>query len=135
MKRSSLILLVLIITFSGCSFPSFAASMNDEQAILAVIGEAENQGYVGLLAVANVIRNRGSLDGLCGLRSNRVKNHLYSKEIYDMAKLAWEESAKVDITHGATHFESVDFPLPYWTKDMRLTYSYKKHRFYAPKQS
>jgi hypothetical protein len=133
-KRNDRILLMAVLIplyflVRGCS-PCMAQEINDKQATLAIIGEAEDQGYVGMLAVACTLRNRGTLKGVFGLSSPRVRKHLYSNEIYQMAKMAWEESAKLDVTHGATHFESDRFPLPYWAKSMKVTFKHKNHIFY-----
>lgn len=83
----------------GCAM---SAEIPTERAVKAIIGEAENQGYTGMLAVADAIRNRGTLNGVYGWKSYRVVHHKYSIETYNMAVKAWKESARKDITFGAT---------------------------------
>ncbi len=73
-----------------------------QSAVKAIIGEAEGEGYQGMLAVACAIRNRGSLHGVYGIHSFRVTQHKYNQHTYSMAVKAWAESAKKDITNGAT---------------------------------
>lgn len=93
--------ILAFILLSGCQTPVYA-QVNAPKAILAVIGEAEAEGYRGMLAVACAIRNRGTLKGVYGLKSPRVRNHLYSAHTYALASAAWKESGNHDITEGAT---------------------------------
>lgn len=123
------ILILLSLFLIGCDV--VYGKVPEDQAILAIIGEAEDQGPEGMLAVACAIRNRDSLKGVYGVTSPRVKKHLYSHGVYLSAKKAWKESASVDCTHGATHWENTKaFGEPYWVKDMVLTYKCNDHSFY-----
>ena len=109
---------------------------NERNAILAIIGEGENQGYTGMLALAGAIRNRGTLKGVYGVKAPRVVKRLYSKATYAMAQKAWAESLKVDITKGADHWENIKaFGKPYWVASMKETYRHKDHVFYKAKDS
>lgn len=102
-----------------------------DKAILSIIGEAENQGYTGMLAIACAIRNRGTLRGVYGLNAPRVKNQRYSKKTYEMAQKAWFASYRVDVTNGATHWENIKaFGCPKWVKACVETFRYKDHIFY-----
>jgi hypothetical protein len=121
-----LIFCAALLTCSTCH-----AKISEEKAVLAIIGEAENQGYEGMLAVAGAIRNRGTLKGVYGLNSPRVKKCLYSKETLRLAVLAWVVSEKLDITHGANHWENIKaFGKPKWALCCRETFRYKSHVFY-----
>lgn len=107
------------------------AAVPDKSAVLAIIGEAENQGADGMLAVACAIRNRGTLKGVYGVKAPRVVKGLYSKKTYQMAEKAWNDSKRVDVTNGATHWENIKaFGKPYWVASMRETYRLKDHVFY-----
>lgn len=108
-------------------------TFSDEDAILSIIGEAENQGADGMRAVASAIRNRGTLKGVYGLNAPRVKSKKYSKEIYAQAKKAWEESAKNDYVKGATHWEGTVFKKPYWVDSMDEVMTVGQQRFYKEK--
>lgn len=124
----------MVIGLIGCTVAS--ESINNKQAILAIIGEAENQDWEGMYAVACAIRNRGTLKGVYGIYALRVINHKYSKFTYALAELAWHNSEyrKDDITNGATHWENINaFGKPYWVKDMVETFRYKDHVFYKVK--
>lgn len=130
-------LLVVVVFIGSCavaSKPVHASElpgMPGKQAILAIIGEAENQGYQGMLAVACAIRNRGTLKGVYGLNAPRVKQHKYSDATYKLAQKAWYASFRQDITNGATHWENIKaFGKPSWSNKMIETYRIKDHVFY-----
>jgi len=105
-----------------------AATIPDNLAVKAIMGEACGEGYKGMLAVAGAIRNRGTLQGVYGVKAT----HIYKEPAYVWAnaKKAWKESAKVDITKGANHWEGTDFKRPAWSMGMKITLRYKKHIFY-----
>jgi hypothetical protein len=109
-----------------------AETIPENLAIRAIIGEASNQGYQGMLAVACGIRNRGTLQGIYGLRAKHIdKEPIW---VWDMAQKAWKESEHNRI-HPATHWENIKaFGRPYWVKDMILVYQYKDHNFYLTKE-
>lgn len=121
-----------IIFIGGLINATASETVDNKKAIYAIIGEAEDQGFTGMLAVAHAIRNRGTLKGVKGLNSPRVKLHLYSKKIYDLAQLAWEQSEiDFDITHGANHWANIkDFNAPNWTNDYPKTFEWNDHVFY-----
>lgn len=121
-------LLIGVILIGSCR-PVHAYT--DEEAIKAVIGEAENQGYEGMLAVACAIRNRDTLKGVYGLQAKRVLNHSYSQKTLELARSAYNQSLKHDITNGATHWENIKaFGCPSWVKNCVETYRWKDHVFY-----
>lgn len=56
--------LVLALCFiASCEQPAHAYT--DQEAIKTIVGEASNQGYTGMVAVAEVIRTKGYLKGFC----------------------------------------------------------------------
>ena len=79
--------------------PSF---ISDEQAVNAIIGEAGNQSYEAQLAIANVIRHRGSLRGIYGVTNPCVAKS--SAATRSKALKAWRESATRDIVPGCAYF-------------------------------
>jgi len=119
--------LCLLVCILGTAIACFA-EVNDSKAVRAIIGEASSEGYDGMLAVACAIRNRGTLQGVYGVNAKHVDNE--PKWVWDIAERAWHNSLTNDVTKGATHWESTDFKVPYWAKDMVVTYTYKKHVFY-----
>jgi hypothetical protein len=80
-----LIVAALVLTHS-CAY---ASNIPRFKAIYAIIGEFEGDN---MLAGACALRNRGSLSGVYGLYSKRVKGRLYSSETLVKAVKAWEDS-------------------------------------------
>jgi len=122
-----LVLLGLIVSlFATCSR---AHAFSDEQAIRAIIGEAANQGEIGMTAVAEVIRTRGSLKGIYGYKASHVDKQ--PAWVWKQARRAWYASKTTNYTRGAQHFENIKaFGCPYWVKDCYETFRYKDHVFY-----
>ena len=103
-----------------------------DDAVKAIIGEASNQGYHGMLAVAVGIRNRGSLKGVYGVNSPHIDNE--PRYVWEMARKAWNES-ETNRIHTGDHWASkiVDKE---WLDHMRASdkfvevYDYKDHVFF-----
>jgi hypothetical protein len=122
--------LVLVCAMGGVAM---AGNMPKERVVNAIIGEAEGEPYQGKLAVACSIRNRGTLKGVYGEKSPRVKQHRYSPKVFVDAVRAYEESANPDncsFIDGAQYWEGTKFPVPYWAKDMKITAVIGHQRFY-----
>ena len=103
-------------------------------AVKIIISEAADQGLVGMICVGEVLRQRGSIKGFYGYKSNRIVKQ--SKEVEAMAAKAWELSARTNYTKGADHFENIhEFGEPWWAKYCVKTYAYKDHVFYKEKRS
>lgn len=98
------------------------------EAIQAIVGEAENQGLQGMIAVAEAIRNRGHLRGVYGVNSPRLS--LASAWVWKQAERAWEASETSNLVGSATHWESTDFPTPSWAEGAEVTAHIGKHIFY-----
>jgi hypothetical protein len=123
MKRTLIPLLCLLASAAG------SAPISEADATRAIVGEAANQGYEGMLAVASAIRNRGTLRGVYGL-----KNPVADKQpgwVWARARQAWHASTTNDITAGATHWENVKaFGTPAWARAMHKTVLVKDHQFF-----
>ena len=135
-----MIALLLILNCGTCeAMVDFELwKMKTEQArksVKAIIGEAENQGYEGMYAVAHAIRNRGTLRGVYGLNSPRVKQRKYSTKTWDLASKAWLRSKDgKDPTRGADHWHNLRREGEnYWTKVMEKTAEIGDHVFYRSK--
>ena len=129
----------------GISGECFAeVSINDEQAIRAIIGEDSNS-YDGMVAVACGIRNRKSLSGVYGLKAVVWRNgelvRLHSKtrkpievispELWQQASKAWNESYfGPDVVNGASHWEGKHLKQPYWAKSFKNSKVVGANRFY-----
>jgi len=106
-------------------------AMDSERAVQAVIGEAAGQTFAEKLAVACALRNRGTLAGVRGIRNQRMIQS-EPPRIWIDAREAWAQSATNDVTHGATHWESDQFPAPAWSRGMTLTAHIGKFKFFKP---
>ena len=124
-----------VSTIGSYSYISNPIKISTNNAILSIVGEAEGEGYIGMLAVAHAIRNRGHLRGVYGRTSKRVLKHLYSQSSYNMAMRAWNDSLTTDdLTHGATHWDNIgEFGVPNWSDSMTLTIKIGNHTFYKEK--
>lgn len=100
------VILAIVVGFSGCAAASCDdIDIDDNQAVLAIIGEAEDQGVEGMRAIGFALINRGNLDGVYGLRAKRVVFHKYSNDTYLQAKKAWKYAKNhqdEDSTDGST---------------------------------
>lgn len=134
MLKKICIVLLLSNLLIGCTDSESSAAINKENVIKAIIGEAENQGYTGMLYVACAIRNRGTLHGVYGLSAPRLKRLEATGKIYTQAKQAWEVSKDSPICfdiQGAKYWENTKaFGVPYWAQNMKVVFTYKDHQFF-----
>jgi spore germination cell wall hydrolase CwlJ-like protein len=123
---------LLTISLCLCALVVNSAQLpTSSLAVRAIIGEAAGEPFQTKLAIAGALRNRGTLEGVVGLRNARMINR-QPAWVWRDARVAWAESATNDITHGAAFFESTNFPTPSWAVDMHITASVGKFRFYKP---
>ena len=113
--------IILLFLWAGLSH---SAEIPREKAVYALIGEFENDN---MLAGACAIRNRGTLKGVYGLNSKRVRNRLYSSATLVKAVKAWEDSRTPSnclLVAGAGHWLSVaDMKTrPGWSYSCEMTY-------------
>lgn len=125
----------IVMVISVLLFPAsilFAWAMpktiTETQAAQAIYGEAGGEDYTGKLAVACAIRNRGTLRGV--VAATKVPIQQIPRDAWIECLMAWHQSAKKDITRGATHWESTDFKTPTWAYTMMETFRHGKHVFY-----
>ena len=121
------------ITFFITSAPA-KAEITTDQAVQAIVGEAAGESFKGKLALAEALRNRGTLNGVFGYqRKNFIKKQMpYAGE---ESRKAWQASKYTNLVKGADHWESVDFKTPEWAKDMKETARIGKHRFFKKVQA
>lgn len=116
--------------------PCNAAPVEKTRFVNAIIGEAEGEGYRGMLAVACAIRNRGTLRGVYGEHAPRVRKHKYSPKVFVQAVRAYKESAHAEacaFIDGADHWEGTSFKAPEWSRGMIVTAIIENQRFYKNK--
>lgn len=125
----SCVLVALACVLSPCNAWAVSTPIPDAVAYECLCGEACNQGIVGMMAVGEVLRVRGSTKGVYG-----CKTGLYSKApeyVKRQVREAWSNSATSNFTHKADHFENVGkFGKPKWADSMTKTVTIKSHTFY-----
>lgn len=87
----------------------------EETAIRCIAGEARGESLKGQIAVAEVLRRRGSVSGIVGCRAK----YQDSREIREKARKAWRRSKHTNFSRGADHFDGAAFPRPKWSKKMK----------------
>ena len=113
MKRAWLLICLSFSTLAA------RATVDNSQAVTAIVGEAAGESYSVKLAVAAAIRNRNSLRGVYGL--NAAHNASEPAWVWRDARRAWTESAMTDPTHGANHFGNADDVRKGTFEGMKLT--------------
>lgn len=120
---------ILILIFMGK-----AHAYTQDEAVRAVIGEAEGEPQEGKEAVACAIHNRGTLKGVYGLHALRVINKEYSRKTWENAVVAVEMAEDQEycesLIHGAQYWEGTAFPVPYWARGMKVTAIIGHQRFF-----
>lgn len=104
------------------------AEIPQDKAIRILVGEASNQGFKGMVCVAEVLRRTGSTRGFYGLHASHSAHE--PKWVWEMARKAWMASASTNYTHGADHFENLKFGIPYWCRNCVITAKIGDHTFF-----
>lgn len=127
-----LILLFLLTRPAHASPP-----LTEETAILSIIGEAEGEPQEGRIAVAEVIRRRGSLKGVYGINAPRVKARKFSRAVYEASKQAWEASRLTNYSQGAQGWgnkaDLQKFKRAAWFKNCYIVKQIGNHYFWKIK--
>lgn len=112
--------------------------------VKTIIGECANCSDDGMIAVANVIRNRAkarnqSFEAVCLAPwqfsawndKTWLEAHLKrNKGVLQRAYSAWQASATEDLTNGADHYFANYIPKPSWAKSMEHVATHGVHEFY-----
>jgi hypothetical protein len=99
-KKAIVPALIFFLAVNGLCFGEISRA----QAVSAIVGEAENSGMKGMIAVGEAIRNRGHLRGVYGTKSPRLK--VASPEIKAQARKAWDKSRRSNLTKKSTGWGS-----------------------------
>ncbi len=109
--NASMIGICLLLAFMVCLCAKLAHGYTEEEAIKAVIGEAEGEPQLGKEAIACSLHYRGYLNGVYGLKSPRVIYHKYSHKTYIEAQQAVDMSDDEEycdgLVHGAQYWASL----------------------------
>lgn len=139
MSVNRAVLLTLLSTFlvgaePGVSLAEYDQGMEDTYVAL-LVSEAGDQGYGGLLAVAEVLRNRGwRTAGFSGLHRKELHDFVsrQPRRVFRDARRAIAEARRgSDTVKGATHFDNVGaFGRPRWASGMRQVAEVGSHVFW-----
>jgi hypothetical protein len=127
--RTSFMIFILL----SLGVNAFASPITQQQAVTAILGEAENQGDKGILMLAWALHNRGYIRGVYGINSKRKA--LWSESQKKEALKAWLSAGRgEDPTKGAQYW-GTDADVEIWKKEswfknVKHTVSYKDHNFY-----
>ena len=113
----------------------------EDQAIRAILGEAEGESYAGKVALAYALKNRGKLNGVYGHKAVILRSGAFwrgqrpiSRKATEEARNAWQKAnsfPKLDPTKGASFWENTQaFGTPYWARSMTKTLTLGNHSFY-----
>lgn len=94
---------IIISLLFLAAFNSFGKNLDDKAVIHAIVGEASGEPFLAQKGIAEVIRRRGSLQGIYGANTTRKE----SQAAYNKAAKAWAESATSNITQGCKYFGGV----------------------------
>lgn len=132
---------VLLIGLAFCFIgPRIArAEVSQEKLLRAVLGEAEGEPYLGKVALAQAIHNRGSLVGVYGYKAiskrlgayYRGSRRLSDNTVESTLKALKQAKTGPDLTKGSDHWENIKaFGVPYWAKGKTPAVVIGSHAFY-----
>lgn len=148
MKRVTMNCLLVVLTSVIGFVPEAKAVTYGQEVVAAVLlGEARGEGEIGMMAVAEVIRNRADKEGVSPLaivtRSKQFAclNRTTPKKLIRkfwrtnewktalrISRLMYNQPEKLPgITNGATHFDSGD---PYWAQGKKPVAVIGNHKFF-----
>lgn len=141
MKKLSIISLLILLCMSVLSVHTYAQVIQPAY-WQVIIGEAADQGYDGMYAVACVMKNRGGgLDGFSAARRKDL-SLFCDRQGRDIMRQAREIERRVfqeggpDITKGATLFENIEkyvFPRSWDRLKVVKTVKISDHTFFREK--
>lgn len=120
---------------------------SDKIAVQTLLLEALGEGYQGMVAVGEVIRNREKLfrknsKEICLMpkqfsawndRRSAKEFLKKNKNYYFIAAMAWADSGKSSLTNGATDYHTTSIH-PYWASAYHISARIKNHVFYIRNQ-
>ena len=119
--------------------------IKDVDAVRAILGEAENEPYIGMIAIGEVIRTRGNFKGIYGYNAVKHVNGRYyrgkraiSPTIAIQALKAWKMSASTNYALGSAGWGNASdlkvFGRSAWFKKCYITVKLGNHYFWKVKK-
>ena len=121
------------------------ANASETLIVQTLVLEAGGEGYEGMVAVGEVIRNRAKRGDLspvevvtrpkqfsCWNRARNAKEALarVSDQTLQRAYMAWEASSESNLTGGATHYANLGLCSPNWARKLERTAKVGQHTFF-----
>lgn len=134
------IVVFIIASLSSCR-PAYSEPITEAIAVRCIIGEAENQGYEGMLQLAYALQNRGTTRGVYGYKAIVYRQNAYyrgdrriSKETASEALKAFKTAKltqKYNLIGKSAHWENIKaFGTPSWAIGRTPKAIIKDHAFY-----
>ena len=102
--------------------------------VQVILTEAAGESEEGQVAVGEVLRNRNwSLRGFSGINRPDLQQFLKrqdAKTVAGIKRSLLRARGGSHIAGGATHFENLEFGMPWWAKKMRVTAKIGRHTFF-----
>ena len=132
MKKKGKGILAGIVLTAACVMYAAGEGYDDDLAVKVILGEAADQSFRGKVAVGEVIRNRGEIEGFSSTQKDLDRfYHEQPERTRTQARLAWIVSRFTNFTRGADHFDNIKaFGVPEWAKDMKKTVMIGDTQFY-----
>lgn len=118
---------ILFLSLLLIVLPPVSWAIKDDLAVKCILGEARGESFQGQVAVAEVLRRRGSVRGFVGCSA--AGNPTASQWL--TALKAWRRSRWTDYARGATNFDNEKaFGKPWWAYGMKKVAVIGKHCFW-----
>lgn len=118
------IILAMAMVLFGMSGVVHASDIPEDVAVTCILGEARGEGYIGMLAVAEAMRNRGHIGGVDGCSYNPT-----DIDPIQTAFKAWHESKHSNVTNESDHWHA-NYMTPWWAEYGIKTVVVGDHIFY-----
>ena len=111
-------------------------TISEERRIIrCIVGESALEGYEGMVAIGEAIRNRAKiridpLDGVYGCNAKHLDDYGEDHWIWWKGEQAWKDSEFSNLVKGADHWHSTLEPSVWWEKYGELTAIVGFHKFY-----
>lgn len=133
MRSGDEMMLVLVLVMLVVGGKLGWAAVADKEAEWVILGEAADQGFTGMLAVAEVLRRRGTSVGFSAAKRKGLRRFALTQPlgVQAQAREVWQMSKYTNISNGATHFENTQaFGVPVWAEGMKVTTRIGRLTFY-----
>lgn len=140
----AILAIIMLLAMSGVVFAK-NAPIKDIDAVRAILGEAENEQYAGMIAIGEVIRTRGSFKGIYGYNAVKYVNGRYyrgkraiSPTLAIQALKAWRASISTNYALNAQGWGNASdlkaFARQSWWRNCAIVVKIGNHYFWKVKK-